>query len=328
MKPESHPTMKDVARESGLSLATVSKVINGLPVGKNSRKLVEEAIEKLGYQVNTYARALKGSKTYTVALVMPSLKHPFFAHMVDELTAALTQFGYRSLLMITNYDTEAEQKCFSMVRSNSVDGIIALTYNPDIVVDDSMPVVTIDRHLGKTIPCISSDNYRGGELAAEKLMELGCRKLLFLRISSRTPGEPDKRYSGFENICHKSGVDHKAVLLYDEETEDSIYEFLEEHIRDGICEYDGIFCNSDGLACRVLHVLRIHGVDVPGQVQIIGYDGIVDHFEDRYVCSTIVQPLAKMAQTAVRFLLESGEDAAGANITLPVRYVRGDTTKG
>ena len=95
MKPESHPTMKDVARESGLSLATVSKVINGLPVGKNSRKLVEEAIEKLGYQVNTYARALKGSKTYTVALVMPSLKHPFFAHMVDELTAALTQFGTR-----------------------------------------------------------------------------------------------------------------------------------------------------------------------------------------------------------------------------------------
>ena len=327
MKPDSNPTMKDVARESGVSLATVSKVINGLPVGKNSRKLVEDAIKKLGYRVNTYARALKSNKTYTVALVMPSLKHPFFAHLVDELTASLSQLGYRSLLMITNYDTNAEQKCFSMVRNNSVDGIIALTYNPDIVVEDSLSVVTIDRHLGKIIPCVSSDNFRGGELAAEKLLELGCRKLLFLRISSRTPGEPDKRYSGFENVCHINGVDHKAVLVYDEETEAPIYHFLKEHIRDGVFDYDGIFCNSDGLACRVLNFLRINGVDVPGQVQIIGYDGIVDHFEDRYVCSTIKQPLAQMAQTAVRFLLESGEDAAGANICLPVRYIPGDTTR-
>ena len=84
MKAGSNPTMKDVARECGLSLATVSKVINGQPVGKISRQKVEAAIEKLGYRVNAYARALKSSKTYSVALVMPSLKHPFFAHLTDE----------------------------------------------------------------------------------------------------------------------------------------------------------------------------------------------------------------------------------------------------
>ena len=328
MKPDSNPTMKDVARECGLSLATVSKVINGLPVGKNSRRLVEDAIEKLGYQVNTYARALKSSKTYTVALVMPSLTHPFFAHLVDELTKCLTARGYRTLVRITNYDPEAEQKCFSMARSNTIDGVIALTYTPDLEVDESLPIVTIDRHLGDNIPCVSSDNYRGGEMAAKKLIELGCRRLLFLRISSVIPGEPDKRSAGFENICEKQGIDHEMILLYDPDTEAPIYRYLEEHIIDGIPDYDGIFCNSDKLAFRVMLFLKSKGIAVPEQVQIIGYDGIVDYFTNQYICSTIEQPLPQMAQAAVNLLL-SGEDIpGGANICLPVKYIPGRSTKG
>ena len=328
MKPDSNPTMKDVARECGLSLATVSKVINGLPVGKNSRRLVEEAIEKLGYQVNTYARALKSSKTYTVALVMPALNHPFFAQLVDELTKCLSDKGYRTLLRITNYDPEAEQKCFSMARRNVIDGVIALTYTPDLEVDDSLPIVTIDRHLGENIPCVSSDNFRGGEIAAKKLIELGCSKLLFLRISSPIPGEPDKRSSGFEYICEAQGVDHEMVMLYDDETEEPIYRYLEEHIKDGEPDFDGIFCNSDKLAFRVMRFLKERGVAVPDQVQIIGYDGIVDYFTNQYICSTIEQPLARMAQTAVNILLSDEESPGGANICLPVKYVPGRTTKG
>ncbi|MBQ9414627.1 MAG: LacI family DNA-binding transcriptional regulator [Clostridia bacterium] len=319
--------MKDVARESGLSLATVSKVINGLPVGKESRRLVEEAIDKLGYHVNAYARALKSSKTNTVALVLPSLKHPFFAHMADELTASLTSVGYRSLLMITNYDRQAEQTCFSMVRNNLVDGIIALTYNPHLKVDESVPIVSIDRHLGENIPCVSSDNYYGGELAAKKLLELGCRKLLFIRISSHTPGEPNKRFSGFENVCQAQGVEYEAILLHDDESTEPIFRFLEEHVVGEHPEFDGIFCNADSLAGKVLRFLQQHGVDVPGQVQIIGYDGVPDFFADQYVCSTIEQPLSQITQTAVRLLLNPDESSIGLNVCLPVKYIPGSTTK-
>ena len=319
--------MKDVARECGLSLATVSKVINGLPVGKKSRERVEAAIEKLGYEVNTYARALKSSKTFTVVFVMPSLKHPFFAHLTDELTKSLMSRGYLSILMITNYDPDTEQKCFSLVRSNKADGVIALTYSPDLEVDDTIPIVTIDRHLGATIPCVSSDNYRGGEIAAEKLIELNCRRLLFLRISSSIPGEPDKRCAGFESVCNSRGIPYETVLLQDDETEEPIYRFIEEHIHDGKLAFDGIFCNSDMLAKRVLQFLHERDIDVPGQVQIIGYDGIIERFADQYVCSTIEQPIAQMAETAVRILLEYDGYSEGMNICLPVRYISGGTTK-
>lgn len=327
MKKGSNPTMKDVARECGLSLATVSKVINGLPVGKASRHKVEAAINKLGYQVNAYARALKSNKTYSVALVMPSLKHPFFAHLTDELTKCLTKNGYRAQLMITNYDPKAEQKSFAMVRTNKMDGVIALTYSPDLEVGESIPIVTIDRHLDEDIPCVSSDNFRGGELAAKKLIELGCQNLLFMRITSKIQGEPNKRLAGFESVCQTQDIRYDSLLLCDDEPEEPIYRFLEEHIKDGAPEYDGIFCNSDILASRVIRFLKEKGISVPDQVQIIGYDGIIDRFSDRYVCSTIEQPIAMMAETAVTILLNPSDTTSGANICLPVKYVPGGTTK-
>ena len=327
METKSNPTIKDVARECGLSLATVSKVINGLPVGKASRQKVEAAIEKLGYRVNPYARALKSNKTFSVALVMPSLKHPFFAYLSDELTKSLMSRGYQTSLIITNYDLDAEKKSFAMVRDHKMDGVIALTYNPDIEVDESVPVVTIDRHLGENIPCVSADNYHGGELAAEKLIELGCKKLLFLRVTSKIQGEPDKRCAGFESVCNTRGIEHESFSIFDSEDEEQIYDFIEQRIRDGKPEFDGIFCNSDMTAVRVIRFLSKKNIKVPEQVQIIGFDGIVNRFTGHYACSTIIQPIGDIAETAVKLLLNLDDAAEGVNIYLPVRYVSGGTTK-
>lgn len=325
MQSGNAPTMKDVAREAGVSLGTVSKVINDIPVGEPYRKKVEAAAKKLGYQVNNYARGLKTNKTYCIALVMPSLRHPFFAMLTDELTSCLMRYGYRSLLMITNYDSTAEKHCFMLAQQNKIDGIIALSYSPNLEVDDSVPVVTIDRHFSAGIPCVSSDNYRGGELAAQKLMELGCKNLLFFRIGPDIYGEVEKRGPGFESACRMSKVPYQSLFLSDDDTEAPFFQFLEEHIQDGKLEFDGIFCNSDGLAVRVCEFLRKQGIRIPEDVQIVGYDGIIDFATRRYICSTIVQPVAEMAETAVRFLLNG--DNAPASISLPVRFASGGTTR-
>lgn len=319
--------MKDVAREAGVSLGTVSKVINGIPVGESYRRRVDAAIQTLGYQVNTYARGLKTNRTNCVALLMPSLHHPFFAVLTDELTRCLTRHGYRSMLMITNYDPQAEQKCFDLVRQNKVDGVIALTYSPDLQIDENIPIVMIDRRFNDSIPCVSSDNYRGGEIAAEKLLELGCSQLLFLRIGPDVSGEPDKRSMGFESVCRQRKANYDRVILRDEDTEAPFFTFLLEHIRDGRLDYDGIFCNTDGLACCVRDFLRAQDVSVPDDVQIIGYDGIINYINQKYDCSTIVQPVPDMAKVCVDLLLNKAGAAQPANISLPVRYAPGGTTK-
>lgn len=321
------PTMKDVAREAGVSLGTVSKVINGIPVGEQYRRKVEAATKKLGYQVNNYARGLKTNKTNCVALVMPSLRHPFFAMLTDELTNCLMRIGYRSLLMTTNYDSTAEKHCFTLAQQNKIDGIIALSYSPNLEVDDSVPVVTIDRHFSAGIPCVSSDNYRGGELAAQKLIALGCRNLLFFRIGPNIYGEADKRGPGFENACRMAKVPYQSLYLSDADTEAPFFRFLEEHIQDGKLEFDGIFCNTDGLAVRVCEFLRSKEIRIPEDVQIIGYDGIVDFATGRYICSTIVQPVSEMAQTAVKSLLSGDSALSPANISLPVYFAPGGTTR-
>ena len=327
MSHSTQPTMKDVAREAGVALGTVSRVFNGYPVGEEYRERVEAAAEKLNYRVNNYARGLKTNRTCCVGLLMPSLRHPFFAALIDELTASLAQRRYLTNVMITNFDPDAEKKSFTLVEQNKVDGIIALTYRPDVVVESAVPVVTIDRQFHPDIPCVSSDNFRGGQMAAQKLIELGCRKLLFLRIGPEIQSEVDRRGPGFEEACRRIGTDYEMLLVNDDETEAPIYRFLKEHLHGSRFEFDGIFCNTDGLARRVINYLERNGVRVPDDVQIIGYDGIINFATGCYVCSTIVQPLRQMAETAVDLVLSAEPPAGETVFRLPVAYVAGGTTK-
>ena len=321
------PTMKDVAREAGVSLGTVSKVFNNIPVGDSYRKKVEAAADKLHYQVNNYARGLKTNKTLSIALLLPSLQHPFFAALADEITACLMGRGYKIILMITNYDKDAEQKCLTLVRQNKVDGIIGLTYNPDLEVDASIPFITIDRHLNAAIPCVSSDNFRGGQLAAEKLLGLGCRKLLFLRIGSDIYGEVNRRETGFEIVCRTEQISWDSLILNDPSTEEPFYEYLRSHMKNGQLDYDGIFCNNDHLAVHVRAFLDQEGIRVPEDVQIIGYDGIQNYYSGQYPCSTIVQPVREIAETCVELILVKDRSSLPSLVLLPVKYASGGTTR-
>lgn len=324
---EKMPTMKDVAREAGVSLGTVSKVMNGLPVGPAYQQRVEEAARRLGYEVNSYARALKTNRTGTVALILPSIRHPFFADLADALAESLTRRDLRPILMITKYDPEAERKCFALVRQNKVDGIVALTYTPGLEIQHGFPFVTIDRYMNPSIPCVASDNFGGGRLAAEKLCECGAKRLLFLRIGVSVAGAVDDRLSGFESVCRERGLPHLALSARTEEGEEPVMRCLEEHFAQGRRDFDGIFCNTDWLAVRVLKKLRELGVRVPEEVQLIGYDGIRAFAEDGYICSTIVQPVKEMAEAAVSLLLREDRTALPEKLTLPVRYAPGWTTR-
>ena len=143
----STPTMKDVALEAGVALGTVSKVINGLPVGESYRIRVENAIKKLNYQVNSYAQGLKASKTYTVALLIPNTLNPFFANLAYRINQSLLKKKYRMLLCCTEFDPAAEQEYVTMAQQNKVDGIIGLTYNPALSVTENTPFISIDLSL-------------------------------------------------------------------------------------------------------------------------------------------------------------------------------------
>lgn len=321
------PTMKDVAQEAGVSLGTVSKVFNGLPVGKEYKVRVEAAAKKLGYQVNVYARGLRSNQTNTVALIIPGLANPFFANLADYCCDLLHEKGYRMMLATTSFDPDMEQQCIDMVQQNKVDGIIAITYNPHLEINDDIPFIIIDRKLNSNVPCISSDNFHGGELAAEKLSENGCQKFLFLGVSARVPGEADKRRSGFESYCIQHQLSYKIHATYDDEPLDNIFNFIDDNIIDGRFNYDGIFCNTDTLARQIMQHFSKYSISVPDDVQIIGYDGIKQFGSDDYYCSTIRQPLYEMAEVAVELLLTKDRKSSPSLVCLPVTYCYGGTTR-
>ncbi len=320
------PTMKDVAREAGVALGTVSKVVNGLPVGDSYKIRVEAAIKKLNYQVNSYAQGLKANKTYTIAFLIPNTQNPYFAYLTHQINLALLKRKHRMLLCCTDYDVSLEQEYVTMAQQNKVDGIIGLTYNPNLMIEEDTPFVSIDRSIGAKIPCVSSDNFAGGQLAAEKLADLGCKHVAFLRIGSSLTNEPNKRKAGFENGCLSRGLSYEMKILNDGEPYGEFETFLKNHMKDKKLAFDGIFCVTDSLAYLVLQMLRNLNLRVPEDIQLIGFDGIRLMGDKDYVCSTIIQPVPELAELCVDLLLQENRSAKPPLICLPVTYCYGGTT--
>ena len=326
-KPNSAPTMKDVAREAGVALGTVSKVINGIPVGESYRIRVEEAIVKLNYRINSYAKGLKSNKTFIIAVMVPNLISPFFSKLVNCINKSLAQRGYRMLLCATDYDPEQEQNYVIMAEQQKVDGIICLSYNPNLQVSEGVPLISIDRYFGAHIPCVASDNYGGGALAAQKLVENGCKNLAFLRTGSKLTNEPNKRKDGFINACENLEVPYTLKIVDDGTPYEAFEDFLREHLHDGRLDFDGIFCVTDTLAHQIIHSLRAMGQRVPEDVQVIGFDGIRHFGDHEFTCSTIVQPTEEIAEVCVNMVLEKDEGKSPSLVCLPVTYGYGGTTK-
>ena len=321
------PTIKDVAREAGVALGTVSKVINGLPVGESYRIRVEKAIKKLNYRVNNYARGLKSSRTGIIEVMVPNLINPFFAKLVNCIQKELARRDYKMLLSCTDYDPDQEQEYVFMAERQKVDGIICLSYNSNLTVPEGIPLISVDRYFGARIPCVSSDNYNGGRLAAEKLVENGCKNLAFLRTGSVLTNEPNKRKDGFVNGCESLGVPYILKIIDDGTPYSAFEEFLREHLRGGKLDFDGIFCVTDSLAYQIIGSLRGMGLRVPEDVQVIGFDGIRRFGELEYHCSTIVQPLEEIAGQCVGMVLEKDGAKMPALVCLPVTYAYGGTTR-
>ena len=328
-KKNQAPTIKDVANLAGVSVGTVSKVINGKSVGDSYEKKVKAAIKTLNYKVNSYAQGLKASKTYTIVVIIPNTYHSFFGSVAHYLNVSLTKRNYKMLMYCTDQNPDLEQEYIDMALQNKVDGIIGLTYNPKLNISDDVPFISIDRIISPSIPCVACDNYAGGQLAAEKLYELGCKKVLYLRMGSDLNNEPNKRKAGFENGCALKGLDYEIKMLSDE-MGDSIYDFvpfIKMHIKNGKPDFDGIFCSTDSLLHIIKGEIEKMGLRVPEDIQMIGFDGVKEHGFLEYTCSTIVQPVEEMAEMCVDLLLSENIKVKPPLVCLPVSFAEGGTTR-
>ncbi|CZQ99558.1 transcriptional regulator, LacI family [Trichococcus flocculiformis] len=320
-------TMKDVAALAKVGVGTVSRVLNSSgSVKESTRRKVEAAMKELNYIPNAYARGLKMNKTNTVALIIPTIWHPFFSEFAYYVESNLAEHKYKMLLCNSDVSSDKELEYIQMVQENKVDGIIGITYSDlDNFVSSHLPFVTIDRHFKEETVCVTSDNFHAGQLAVEKLVEKGCHKLGYIGTHSRFPTETTKRRDGFKAKAEQMGIPYAIYDGQDPviELKQEIRTFFEENP-----DVDGIFAHTDFIALDILEILEEMKRNVPEEVQIIGCDGIKMESGRRQIVSTIRQPVDLMAKAAVEKIIQviDGESVR-TKITLPVHYVEGPTTK-
>ena len=320
-------TMKDVAALANVGVGTVSRVLNSSgSVKESTRRKVEAAMKELNYIPNAYARGLKMNKTNTVALIIPTIWHPFFSEFAYYVESNLAEHKYKMLLCNSDVSSDKELEYIQMVQENKVDGIIGITYSDlDNFVSSHLPFVTIDRHFKEETVCVTSDNFHAGQLAVEKLVEKGCHKLGYIGTHSRFPTETTKRRNGFEKQAKQSGIPYAIYDGQDPviELKQEIRTFFEENP-----DVDGIFAHTDFIALDILEILEEMKRKVPEEMQIIGCDGIKMESGRRQIVSTIRQSVDLMAKAAVEKIIQviDGESVR-TKITLPVHYVEGPTTK-
>ena len=325
-----HATIKDVSREAQVSLGTVSKVINNKYVKETTKIKVDEAIKKLNYEPNIYARRLRSNKTETIAIIIPTIWNPFLSEFVYNIEKILSKIGKKLLLCNSDGNSKKEIDYINMVRQNKVDGIIAITYSDiDKYINTNIPFVSIDRFFSKDVNYVMSDNYDGGRIAARTLIESGCKSIALVGVKSDKKSSTMDRKDGFIYECESLNMEYKIFEFHDEHH--NLGDFLENlivenHIKDR--QIDGIFACNDILAHRIIEKLYKFNINTPNDIQIVGFDGSRMSNEISEGISSIRQNVELLAKESIKLLLNNIDgDKESYSIVLPVQFVKGYTTK-
>lgn len=303
-------TMQDVARLAGVSAKTVSNVVNAHPhVSASTRKKVQQAIDKLGYELNITARNLRKGKTGLIGLALPELKLPYFAELADSVIVEAEKLGLRVLIEQTNADRDREIDVLHGQRRFMTDGLI---FSPLALGQDDIhqfrvdfPLVLLgERVFGSTNDHITMSNVEAAKAATRHLLATGHRRIAVVGTHpGEVVGSAALREQGYRAAMQEAGVpiDEKLLCVAQEWHRNTGAQAMDSLLASGE-PFDAVFALNDALAMGVLHSLSSHRVDVPAEVAVVGFDDIEDAAYTRPTLTTIAPGRAEIASRAVELL--------------------------
>ncbi len=317
--------IKDVAREAGVSVATVSRIMNNRgSISEKTRQRVYAVMRELDYQPNEMARYLQTGRSHIIGLVIPYIDHPFFSLLTAAVSDACQSRGYRLMLCTSGDHPDREQDMIAMLRGNKVDGILITSRaeSAAMYAELSMPVVSIERTIPQ-VPSISCDNYAGGVLAAQALQRAGCSRVLAVGnvVKSFLPGS--LRHDGFREECRRLGLSFDFFLL---DPDDLTASKGFQQLMQLYPNVDGYFVTGDMLAVRLVKELQDCGKAAPRDYKLVGFDGL--DISSYFDLSTVAQPIREMGELAVETLLRRIEgQLVPSQAILPVRLIERRSTR-
>jgi LacI family transcriptional regulator len=329
------PTLSEVARRAGVGTTTVSRVINGgHRVSPETLQRVQRAIEALGYVPNQAARILKGYRTRTVGLIIPSIADPFFSECAEAIQAVARANGSLLIVTTTNNDPRAEIDNINVLMEHRADGLIIAPANSNsqmlrqVVGTLAIPVVAIDRPIAQSsVPAVVANNYRGAAIATEHLIGHGYRKILCLTGES-TLYTIRERIQGYCRTMEAMGLEP----LLDTSVKDyRSAEYAIESFLSAANPPDAILTLKNSTTIFAFEALQKFKVAIPGSVALLGYDDFELASTVRPSISVVEQPIEEIARLAAEALFDqllseregghSRRNAQSAQITLETRLV-------
>lgn len=328
-------SIKDVAREAGVSIATVSRVINNVNVvSSNTKKRVDDAIEKLGYSPNIVAQSLKTQRSRSIGILIPDISSQVYPEIVRGAEDVAQMYDYSIILCNSDFDVDKEKKYIKVMKEKMVDGLLYMSSSLDPEILDYIKLLQLKTILvetseeDKALPSVTIDNRRASFDAVNYLLDKGNNKIAYVGIKKDKRNAWARRFDGYEDALKERGIEVDPDLTYYGDLKaqtgyKGINAILEK------TKVDAVFCGSDEIAMGVINGLRDNGLRCPEDVDVMGFNDIIEAAIFYPKITTISQPLYDMGSVSMRMLVKmlKNEPLDENHFTLGYQLIERDSVK-
>jgi LacI family transcriptional regulator len=303
------PTSHDVAKKAGVSIATVSRVLNDSPlVTESARRKVLRAVKALNYQPNRAAQRLRAGRSHVIGLIISDIQNPFFTSIVRGIEDVAHQHGYSLVLCNSDEDPEKEKLYINVMRSEEVAGVILASASEakpqvDDLITYNIPVVAIDRQVDdRQIDSVMATNIEGARAAVTHLLDLGHRCVGFIGLPlTHTPGK--ERYEGYQQALRADQLpmSQDFVRISDAKQQGG-YESTRDLLTQQPC-VTALFVANNLMTLGALEAIRERGLKIPDDISIVGFDDMPWANLLQPPLTAIAQPTYELGQRAAELLL-------------------------
>lgn len=326
-------SIKDVANLAGVSVATVSRVINNSDsVSIDTKNAVDAAIEKLGYRVNMFGKSLRCNSSKIIMVLLSSLSNTFCSDVIRSIDKYAVKNGYYIIICATNEDLEKEKHYIDFAKNRLCDGLIILTSSLDengiVELTKSIPVVQVNEYVKtKKSPYITIDNFNAAYDATKLLIAHGRKKIALFSVDNNFVSTND-RTRGYKKALADSGIKFdENLIIKGNYGFRNAYKVTTEFIENGNT-LDGIFAIGDRMACGAMNALIDKGFKVPEDIEIVGFDNCDISYTSKPTLTTVSQPHDLLGKSAVDKIISLINGNKVENDVLSYQIIERNSTRG
>jgi DNA-binding LacI/PurR family transcriptional regulator len=330
------PTIYDVARQSGVSIATVSKVINrNGKISEPTRERIRRIMSDMGYVPNLVATALSSKKTFMIGLLLPDISNPYFAELARNIEDRSQELGYNVVICNTDNRIDKESEYLTFLQQKGVDGILLATglahpQSLELLLERKLPITLLAREVPQTaINTVLVDDFMGGYLATSHLLQYGHRDIAII-LESMEFASSRQRLKGYRSALEEFQCPYREdrVTVSDFTIADGVE--AAGRLLDREDPPTAVFACNDLLAIGTIQAARSRGISVPAQLSVVGFDntflaGVIDP-----ALTTVGQPIRELGRQAVNLLQKQMVDDKAAKqrvVLLPELVVRSSSAR-